>query len=81
MRQAIVTKYLGPTNIKGARIKATCDAKTIIHDWNHALNTEWNHRQAATKLAIDLGWLEKNGLAGGALPKNAGYCFVLVEED
>lgn len=48
--QAIQTKYLSPTNTKGARIKATCARGTVIIPWDHALNTDKNHRLAAKQL-------------------------------
>ena len=56
MAQAITTRYLGPTNHRGSRILATCSAGRLTHDWNHALNTEDNHREAAQALIAKLGW-------------------------
>lgn len=29
MKQAIVTKFLGPTNYRGSRVKATCQAGSV----------------------------------------------------
>lgn len=58
MRQAIVTKYLGPTNTRGARVKATADAGSVIIGWDHALNSDQNHTRAARKLAEHFGWFE-----------------------
>lgn len=66
MAQSIVTKYLGPTNTKGSRIKATAAGgctKTVHYDY--ALNQEANHRMAAVQLATDLDW--KGQWFGGAL--------------
>ncbi len=37
IRQAIVTKYLGPTDHRGARVKATSYAATITVSWDDAL--------------------------------------------
>ena len=54
--QAIETKYLGPSNVRGSRVKATCEAKTIILDWEDRLNPEENHLSAAGTLAARLGW-------------------------
>lgn len=45
--QAICTKYLGPTNTKGARIKAYTESglsATVAYD--HSLNTTENHYNA-----------------------------------
>jgi hypothetical protein len=80
MFQAIVTKYHGPTNYKGSRISARADAGRIVVPYDHALNIGENHAAAAQVLAERLGWTVTEGyaaLAGGALPGNAGYCFVM----
>jgi len=54
--QAIVTKFLGPTNTRPSRIKATCQARSITLSWEHAWNPMGNHRAAAQALATQLGW-------------------------
>ena len=57
MRQAIVTKYLGPTNTKGSRIVASCQAKRLVFNhWNFAEGHEVNHELAARALAVDMDW-------------------------
>jgi hypothetical protein len=74
--QAIQTKYLGPTNHRGSRVKAWCDAGKIIVSWDYALNAWENHQKAAVALAEQLQW---PGLyVGGALP-NGDYAFVMTE--
>lgn len=55
-RQAIVTRYLGPSNVRGSRISAKCAAKRIILNWQDGLNTEDNHKRAALTLMQRLGW-------------------------
>jgi hypothetical protein len=78
--QAIQTKYLGPTNGHGARIKATCQAKSITLSWDHALNATDNHTLAAKALATKMGW--NYGLwVGGSLPDGKHDCFVCVERN
>ncbi len=57
MRQAIQTSYHGPTNHRGSRVKATCDAQTMWVPWDYSLGAEENHRAAAEQLARGLGWL------------------------
>ena len=81
MRQAIVTKYFGPTNARGSRIKAKAQAGSVTVYWDHALNSEENHRVAAMAFVKKWGWDEwKNGRwEGGALPDDTGYAFVWVE--
>ena len=55
---AIETKFLGPTNTRGARIMATIylsygKAKTVF-EWDHRMGTEENHLHAARKLCNSL---------------------------
>lgn len=83
MRQAIVTKFLGPTNFRGSRVKATCQARSLTVAWDDAKDVDANHTQAARALADALGWLEDTAgrrwsLEGGAMPDDTGYAFVLV---
>ena len=60
IRQAIRTRYHGPTNIKGSRISAKCEAKTIFIEYDDALNIDENHIAAAAKLTMAMGWVGKN---------------------
>jgi hypothetical protein len=62
--QAIVTKYLRPSNVKGSRIKAACQAGSITLHWDDALNSDQNHCGAAKALATKLGWFG-HWVAGG----------------
>jgi len=80
MRQAIVTKYLGPTNHRGSRIKATATAGTVTVPWDSAQGVDENHERAARALAQRFNWLDRNTLAGGCLPGSvyAHCCFVLI---
>lgn len=55
-RQAITTRYLGPTDHRGARVVARCEAGRITVPWDHALDIFANHRAAALALARKLGW-------------------------
>ena len=54
--KAITTKYLGPTNVRGSRVKATAEAGSITLHWDHALNCDDNHMIAAKALAAKYGW-------------------------
>jgi hypothetical protein len=54
--QAIVTRYLPPTNFRGARIKATAATGSITLHWDHALNPSNNHLAAAEALSTKFGW-------------------------
>lgn len=72
--QAIQTRYLGPTNYRGARVSAQCDAGRAVVPWNHALNVEQNHAAACAALVARLGW--PGTWISGALPGSAGYAHV-----
>lgn len=50
--QAIKTKYHGPTNNRGSRVKASCERGSLMVEWEHGLNPDQNHRRAA-KLLLD----------------------------
>lgn len=75
MSQAILTKYLGPTNTRGARVKAWCQADSLTVAWDDALDVNANHELAARALARSLGW--KGTLIGGGLPDGSGNAYVI----
>lgn len=77
MRQAIVTKYLGPTDYRSARVKATAQAGTVFVLWDDALDVDGNHERAARALAKRFGW--KGVLQGGGMPDGKGNCYVFTE--
>lgn len=81
--QAITTKFLGPTNFRGSRVKATCQAGSLTVSWDHALDSEANHDVAARMLAEKLGWVAPHygRLVGGGLPDGRGNCYVFVKEE
>lgn len=78
MRQAIVTKFVGPTNFRGSRIVVSAQAGRMIVAWDHALNTDQNRDRAAQAFADKWGW--KGRLVGGGLP-GSGNCYVFAEEN
>lgn len=78
MRQAIVTKYLGPTNHRGARVVARAQAGRKVVSWRDDLEVDENHTRAAEALASHYGWLDNTQLVGGAMPDGTGNCYVLV---
>jgi hypothetical protein len=76
--QAIETKFLGPTNHRGSRIVAKCQAKRITVAWDHSLDVKENHRRAAEALVKALGWDDRRYYGEwylGALP-GSGYAYV-----
>jgi hypothetical protein len=78
MRQAIETKYLGPTNHRGSRVKATSQAGSITVSWDDALDVNDNHRAAAKALAKKLGW--PGHYAEGGKADGSGNVYVYIEE-
>lgn len=76
-RQAIVTKYLGPTNARGSRIKACCEAASATVAWDHGLGAPDNHAAACKALVTKLGW--PGTWLGGQLPDGT-YAYVSTGE-
>ena len=77
-RQSISTKYLGPTNFRGARIKASAEAGAMTVSWDHSLDVDENHAKAAKAFADKWGW--GGEWIGGASPDRRGYVFVDVSK-
>ena len=65
--QAIVTKFICPSNVKGSRIKATAQAGSVTLHWDHALDPDADHCSAAITLANKLDWNYGEWISG-ALP-------------
>ena len=74
MRQAIVTKFIGPTNHRSARVKATAAAGSIFVTWDDALDVNANHTRAALQLARKYGWT--GTWEGGGMPDGSGNVYV-----
>lgn len=73
--QAIRTKYIGPTDTKGARIKATAQAGSVTIPYPHEMSGMHCHAAAAAAL-IDKLDFPRGEYDGGQLP-DGSYCFVL----
>jgi len=50
IKQAILTKYLAPTNSRGARIKASCERGNITVSYPYEMRNSDSHVFAAKKL-------------------------------
>lgn len=74
--QAIQTKYVCPTNTQGSRVRAVCQAKSIVVLWDNSLNIEDNHIRAAKKLCEKLGW--NCSMCSGQL-KDGSFAHVLYD--
>lgn len=76
--QAIQTRYFGPGNVRGSRIKATCSAGSLTLSYDDSLSVEKNHETAAIALIAKLEWQDiVNELHGGQL-KNGDYVWVMT---
>jgi hypothetical protein len=76
--QAIQTKYIGPTNTRGSRYKAWCDAGSLTVPADYSLEPEDNHRAVAHALRDRLKWNDRSGrLVSGSLP-NGDYAHVFI---
>jgi len=76
--QAITTRYIGPTNTRGSRVKATASAGSVTLHWDDALNSEQNHNRAAEALANKFKW--KGTYYGGGMPDGKGNVYVSADE-
>ena len=58
--QSITVKYLGPTDTKGSRFKATHPGgtKSVTLPYDYALSAAENEWQTAMGLILKLGWHE-----------------------
>ena len=74
--QSIETKFFGPTNHRGARIRVKCQARTMFVAWDHGLGIEGNHDAAAQALAERLGW--RGEWFAGANGAGSGNVYVNV---
>lgn len=71
--QAITTKYFGPTNTRGSKIKATAAGGSVTISYDHSLSMEENYKAAAIALCAKFKW--EGNLIIGDLP-NGGGVFV-----
>jgi hypothetical protein len=80
MRQSISTRYIGPTNTRGSRVKArSSSGLSITLSWDDTLDSPANHTSAARALAVKLSWC--GTWVGGASPDDRGYVYVNDDGD
>lgn len=84
--QTITTQYAGPTNTKGSRVMVKSWLKNKAVSWDHALNSEENHKVAAKALVDVLnadrvkngyGDYQWNIIAGGSMPDGKGNAYII----
>lgn len=70
--KAIQIKYLGPTNTKGARLKAYTEAGALIESRSYEDNADVQARKLASKYIKAKGWDNCRVTGFGGLP-NGDY--------
>ena len=76
--KAILTKYLGPTNVRGSRVKASAEGVSVTIPYASELNAERAHDEAALALVRKMGW--PGTLVRGGRPDMRGYVYVIDSE-
>lgn len=85
-RALIQTRYYGPTDRRGSRVKATTRSgrkgePSLIMHYDHALDASGNHSKAAAALALAMGWLDKDEFTlCGTTDGNGRGFFLIVRE-
>jgi hypothetical protein len=79
MYQAILTKFLGPTNTRGSRVRASAEAGSVTIECDDRIGMEKNHIAAARALALKYGWAAK--YYGGGMPQTSGHAYAFVCSD
>lgn len=74
--QTITVKYLGPTNTKGTRIKASCEGGSVTVSRDYSAEVEQDYMRAAKALKDKMGW--SGDMVGGHT--RDGMVFVFVTE-
>lgn len=79
--QAIQTRYFGPTNMRGSRIKAFSEAfpRGVTVPFEHAIGIEGNHDAAARAFIKAHEWY--GSWARGGAADNRGYVYVCFLAD
>jgi hypothetical protein len=75
--QAIQTKYIGPSNVRGTRYKATCAAGSVTVGIDYRVGFEENHKLAAMALCSKLNW---DGVRVGGTLKDGTMVWVIADD-
>ncbi|QBQ81009.1 hypothetical protein HdSG1_00091 [Escherichia phage vB_EcoS_HdSG1] len=81
MAQAIITKFVNPTATRNPRVKATGWNGSLTITWRDDLGVYGNHRAAAEELIKKFNaraGVEFEIVAGGELPDQSGYAFIVA---
>jgi len=72
--QTITVQVLGPTNTKGTRVKASCEAGSVVLPWDHTLGVNDNTNRAVRRLLKKIDW--HGHWQGGDVGKKVVYVCV-----
>lgn len=72
--QAITTRFIPPTNTRGARISVRAAAGRMVVSWKHNMGVDENHDAAALAFLAKMDWT--GGWVGGSLPDGRGNVYV-----
>ena len=76
--KAIWTKYLGPTDTRGSRVKASAEGASVTIGYDDSLNMEKAHDAAAVALCLKMGW--PGDLTRGGRPDGCGYVYTFLSD-
>lgn len=76
MISIIKTKYIGPSRVKGSRIKASSHEGSRFVPYDDAASSQENHRIAAMALAVKLGGKAYGDWSGVRADDGDGYIFI-----
>jgi hypothetical protein len=74
--QAITTKFHGPTDHKGARISAQCEAGRVTVSYDYGRGQDGAHDEAARALIAKLGWQNNGAIWFRGHAHNGGCVYV-----
>lgn len=76
--QVIKTIYLMPTNYRPSKMRAICEAGSVIISYNHSVNFADNHREACEALRDKLQWTVENNYSPmiGGQAQDGNYYWV-----
>ena len=78
--KSITTKYMGPTNFRGSRIKASDeDGNQVTIGYESDLSSDAAHDKAAIALCRKMGWTH-HGLVRGGTKRGNVYVFDIDSE-
>lgn len=82
MAQALITKFVAPTDKRGPRVSVKGWINSALYQWDEALSVEENHSIAAAHYVYELnkeraGDYQWSIISGGSMPDSSGYAFII----